>query len=70
VVTPIKQKTINKPADPQKAAPSIGLDQFKAEIEKRAKELYLTRQSIKAPGDALSDWLMAEEEIKAKHKIA
>jgi hypothetical protein len=65
-----KQRTITKPAAPQKAMPSISLDQFKSEIEKRAKELYLTRQSIKAPGDALSDWLMAEEEIKAKHNIA
>jgi hypothetical protein len=65
-----KQRTITKPATLQKATPSIGLDQFKSEIEKRAKELYNTRQAIKAPGDALSDWLMAEEEIKAKYNIA
>jgi hypothetical protein len=66
----IKQRAITKPAAPQKATPSIGLDQFKAEIEKKAKEIYLKRQATKAPGDALSDWLIAEKEIKAVHHIA
>jgi hypothetical protein len=59
-----KQKTTGKPS------PSFGLDQFKAEIAKRAKEIYLKRQAAKAPGDALSDWLLAEKEIKANHHIA
>jgi hypothetical protein len=66
----IEQRTTAKPATPKIAGLSIGLDQFKAEIEERAKEIFLKRQDSKAPGDALSDWLQAEQEIKAKHHIA
>ena len=65
----INQKTIAKSATPQKAGPSLGLDQFKAETEKRAKEIFLKRQASKTPGDALSDWLLAEKEIKTMHHI-
>lgn len=65
------QKTPAQTVTSQKAAsPSIGLGQFKAEVEKRAKEIYLKRQASKAAGDALSDWLGAEKEIKAKYHIA
>jgi hypothetical protein len=53
-----------------KASSSIGLAQFKSEVEKRAKEVFLKRQTTKTPGDALSDWLQAEKEIKAMHHIA
>ncbi len=60
----IKQKTTGK------LGSTTGLNQFKAEIEARAKEIYLKRQVTKTPGDALSDWLMAEKEIKAKYNIA
>lgn len=65
-----EQRATGKPGTFQKVGPSMGLDQFKAEIEKRAKEIFLKRQNSKAPGDALSDWLLAEKEIKAKHHIA
>ena len=51
------------------AKPSIALDQFKAEIEKRAREIYHKRHASKAPGDALSDWLQAEKEVKAKRRM-
>lgn len=51
------------------AKPSITLDQFKAEIEKRAREIYYKRHGSKAPGDALSDWLQAEKEVKAKRRM-
>jgi hypothetical protein len=66
----LEQKATGKQGTFQKASPSMGLNQFKAEIEKRAKEIFLKRQNSKAAGDALSDWLLAEKEIKAKHHIA
>jgi hypothetical protein len=65
-----KKRTTAKSATPPQAVPSISLDQFKAEIEKRAKEIFLKRRDSKAPGDAMSDWLQAEKEIKAQHHIA
>ncbi len=65
----LDQRIPGKPSSVQKAGPSMGLDKFKAEIEKRAKEIFLKRQISKASGDALSDWLLAEKEIKAKYHI-
>ncbi len=41
-------------------------DQLKAEIEKRAKEIFLKRQKSQMPGDELSDWLLAEKEVASK----
>jgi hypothetical protein len=49
---------------------TIPLEQFKAEVEKRAKEIFLKRQEAKAEGDALSDWLQAEKQIKAKYRLS
>jgi hypothetical protein len=46
------------------------LEQFKAEVCKRAQEIFLKRQEAKAAGDALSDWLQAEKEIKAKYRLS
>ena len=66
----IEKQATAKSAAPKKTGPSISLDQFKAEIEKRSKEIYLKRQDSKISGDALSDWLQAEKEIKAKYDIA
>jgi hypothetical protein len=45
------------------------LEQFKAEIVAKAKEIFLKRQVTKAEGDALSDWLQAETEIKEKYHL-
>jgi hypothetical protein len=45
------------------------LERFKAEIEKRAKEIFLKRQETKAAGDALSDWLQAEKDITQKYRL-
>ena len=59
------QQVSGKPKNP---APR--LEQFKAEIQKRAREIFLKRQETKEPGDALSDWLKAEKEIKAKYRIS
>ena len=51
---------------PSPAAPQFTLEQLKALIEKRAKDIYAARVRTKAPGDALGDWLQAEKEVKAK----
>ena len=57
----------NNNSKPRVAPP---LEQFKAEVEKRAKEIFLERQETKVAGDALSDWLQAEKEIKAKYRLS
>jgi hypothetical protein len=49
---------------------SLSLEQFKAAIENRAKDIFLKRKENKVPGDALSDWLQAERTIKEKYRIA
>ena len=49
---------------------SAPLERFKADIEKRAKGIFLKRQETKTPGDALSDWLQAEKQIKGKYRIS
>lgn len=51
-------------------ASSAPLERFKADIEKRAKGIFLKRQETNTPGDALSDWLQAEKQIKAKYRIS
>jgi|WetSurMetagenome_2_1015567.scaffolds.fasta_scaffold352494_2 hypothetical protein len=48
-------------------APS--LKQFKAIVEAQAKEIYLKRQENNVPGDALSDWLLAEKMVKEKYHL-
>ena len=50
--------------------PHPGLEKFKAEVEERAKEIFLKRNEAKGPGDALSDWLQAEKEIQAKYRMS
>jgi hypothetical protein len=62
----LKQKTSAKAVTSNKAAVSFDLDNFKSEIEKRAREIFLKRQKSQAPGDELSDWLLAKKEIKSK----
>ena len=59
-----------KPATPPRAGLPASLGQFKAEIEKRAKEIFFKRQNSKVQGDALSDWLKGEREIRAKHLLS
>ena len=50
-----------------KPNPNIKLEDFIADIRTRAAEIYKRRGN--APGDALSDWLQAEKEIKKRHGI-
>jgi hypothetical protein len=60
------QKTVQGRAE-SKTNPNIKLEDYIAEIRARAAEIYARRGE--APGDALSDWLQAEKEIKNKHGI-
>ena len=60
------QKTVIKKPAP-KANSDLKLEGFMEEIRARAAEIF--RHRGHAPGDALSDWLQAEKEIKKKHGI-
>jgi hypothetical protein len=42
---------------------------FLQDVELKAYELYLMRQSANMPGDDLSDWLKAESDMKRKYKM-
>jgi hypothetical protein len=66
----VKKQRATATGTPQKPGLPIGFGQFKAEIEKRAQGIFLNRQKSKAAGDALSDWLQAEKEIKANNLIS
>jgi hypothetical protein len=61
-----KQKFSIKLVPSRKPDISSDPDQLKAEIEKRAKEIFLNRQKSQMSGDELSDWLLAEKEIRSK----
>ena len=60
----IAQKTVMKKPSP-KGHPDLKLEDFIEEIRARAAEIYKHRGN--APGDALSDWLQAEQEVKNKY---
>jgi len=45
------------------------LEAYKEETRKRAEEIYKQRLSANKSGDALSDWLQAEKDIKKKYGI-
>jgi hypothetical protein len=45
------------------------LESFQEEIRKRAEDIYKQRAAANKPGDALSDWLQAEKEIKKKYGL-
>jgi Protein of unknown function (DUF2934) len=62
----VKQRTSIKLVPFRKQDISRDLDQLKALIEIRAKEIFLKRQNSQSPGDALSDWLLAEKEITSR----
>ena len=47
----------------------ISLEQLMQETNERAHELYEERIESRRPGDELSDWLAAEEEVKKRHGI-
>lgn len=46
---------------------TITPEQLEEEIRERAKQIFMERGDT--PGDALSDWLQAEKEIKKKYNL-
>jgi hypothetical protein len=52
-------------SDAEKARPNM--EQFISEVRQRAYEIYLKRGHL--PGAAISDWVQAEKEVKAKYGI-
>jgi hypothetical protein len=48
----------------------LSLEQFKAEVEQRAREIFMKRQVTKAEGDTLSDWMMAEKQMRGKYHLS
>lgn len=52
----------------KKAAPAEKPQPARAEIEKRAREIYENRVAKNLPGDAESDWLQAEKELRSGKK--
>lgn len=59
---------MNKPKkSPAKTKDELTPDKIYEEIRKRAQEIFHERGN--KPGDALSDWLQAEKEIKKKYKV-
>ncbi|MEJ5283779.1 MAG: DUF2934 domain-containing protein [Brevinematia bacterium] len=63
------KKTTAKKTTTKKSVEMPNLENFLAEIQKRAYDLYVERTSKNLPGDELSDWLKAEKEIKDKYGI-
>jgi len=53
----------------KQTTPQPKLEDFLAEIQKRAYEIYIERTRNGLPGDDMSDWLQAEKEIKSKYNI-
>jgi hypothetical protein len=51
----------------KQAASTITPEQLVKEIRGRAKEIFDNRKGTK--GDALSDWLEAEKQIKREHRL-
>ena len=49
-----------------KTVKKIDQEKLNEEIQKRAYEIFLARDE---EGDALSDWLQAEQEIKEKYEL-
>lgn len=75
---PTSPKSAGRPADrpskpraprkkPAVSAASAPPDPTDTEIARRAYEIFLARNG--EPGDALADWLQAEEELKAERRL-
>ena len=62
-VTSIQPHALQVVPDDRKNAKTVNLDE---EIRRRAYEIYLERRGT--AGDAHQDWLMAEREIRARHR--
>ncbi len=53
----------------KKAQKKPSLEDLQYEICMHAEEIYKNRMAKKQPGDALSDWLLAEKVIKKKYGL-
>jgi hypothetical protein len=53
----------------KKPQQKLSLEAFQEETRKSAEEIYKKRAATNKPGDALSDWLQAEKEVKKKHGL-
>jgi hypothetical protein len=64
----ISRKNDSKQINAKKAKP-FNSDDFYSYVSKRAYELYRERIENSHHGDALSDWVTAEEEVRRKYNI-
>jgi hypothetical protein len=63
------ESTSKNESSKKKETPSVDLQKFLKDVEKRAYEIYLDRQKSGKSGDEFSDWVQAENDIKKKFKI-
>ncbi|MGC8765327.1 MAG: DUF2934 domain-containing protein [Brevinematia bacterium] len=67
---PVKKTTSAKTTTTKKKTEKAPkLEDFLAEIQRRAYDIYLERTKKGLPGNDMSDWLEAEKEIKEKYNI-
>jgi hypothetical protein len=59
----------SSPKPPNNFQKKPSLDAYKEETRKRAEEVYKQRAAANKPGDTLSDWLQAEQDIKKKYGL-
>ena len=53
----------------RKADSPVRLEDYIDKVKSRAFEVYLERERNGKPGDEISDWVQAENEIKSKYNI-
>lgn len=63
------KKTTRARKTTAKKQDNVSLSELLSEIEQRSYEIFEERIQQGISGDALSDWLLAEKEIKEKHNI-
>lgn len=51
----------------KKTGKKIDINEFFDEIEKRAYEIFEERMKTNIPGDDMSDWIQAENEVREKY---
>jgi hypothetical protein len=58
---------MTKEQQPQNRKNAPSADEIREEIRQRAEEIYRKRGG--SPGDELSDWIIAEKEIRKKYGL-
>lgn len=64
------KSTTSSKTTARKANAPARLEDFIEKVKARAFEVYLERVRAGKPGDEISDWVAAENDIKAKYNIA